>query len=317
MDTVRHTWPPIQLTTIISTFMLDIHQLAIFTKVAELKSFSRAAQEMYLTQPTISQHMTSLESYLGTKLFDRLGKEIALTKAGEVLYRYAKQIIALRGEAQQALEHFLGKKSGHLVLGASTIPGEYILPPLLGTFKKQYPEIRITLKIGDTEEIVDALLNHKIELGIIGAKISHARLKYTPFVEDELIIAVPKGHRWWKKTSVGVQDLNEEPFIMREAGSGTRISMEKRLHELGIATDSLNIIAEVGSTTAVKQAMKASLGISLISARAVEEEIKLKLLKKIPLKKVKFTRTFFIIQDKRRTASPLCKALVQFLSEQK
>ena len=297
--------------------MLDIHQLEIFSKVAELKSFSKAAQEMCLTQPTISQHMSSLESYLGTKLFDRLGKEVALTKAGEVLYRYAKQITALRREALQAIGHFLGKKSGHLTLGASTIPGEYILPPLLGQFKKQYPEIRTTLRIGDTEEIVDELLNNKIELGIIGAKITHSRLKYTPFVEDELIVAVPKGHRWWRKTSVGVQDLTDEPFIMREAGSGTRISMEKRLHELGIATDSLNIIAEVGSTTAVKQAIKAHLGISLISERAVEEEINLKLLKKIPIKKVKFTRTFFIIQDKKRTASPLCKALIQFLSKQK
>jgi DNA-binding transcriptional LysR family regulator len=297
--------------------MLDIHQLEIFTKVAELKSFSRAAQEMYLTQPTISQHMSSLESHLGTKLFDRLGKEVALTKAGEILYRYAKQITALRGEAQQAIGHFLGKKSGHLVLGASTIPGEYILPPLLGQFIKQYPGIRTTLRIGDTEEIVDELLNNTIELGIIGAKITHSRLKYTPFVEDELIIVVPKGHQWWRKTSVGVQDLTDEPFIMREAGSGTRISMEKRLHELGIAADSLNIIAEVGSTTAVKQAIKANLGISLISERAVEEEIKLKLLKKIPIKKAKFTRTFFIIRDKKRTASPLCEALIQFLSEQK
>jgi DNA-binding transcriptional LysR family regulator len=294
--------------------MLDIHQLEIFTKVAELKSFSKAAQEMYLTQPTISQHVTSLENYLGARLFDRLGKKVALTRAGEVLYKYAKQIIALRGEAQQALEHFLGKKSGHLVLGASTIPGEYILPSLIGQFKILYPEIRTTLRIGDTEEIVDDLLSSNIELGIIGA---NPRLKYLPFVEDELIVVVPRGHRWWKKPSIGVQDLTDEPFIMREKGSGTRISMEKRLHELGISPDSLKIIAEVGSTTAVKQAIKANLGISLISERAVEEEIRLKLLKKIPIKKVKFTRIFFIIQDKKRTASPLCKALIQFLSEQR
>ena len=297
--------------------MLDIHQLEIFTKVAELKSFSKAARKMYLTQPTVSQHMSSLESYIGTKLFDRLGKEVALTKAGEILYRYAKQITALRGEAQQALDHFLGKKTGHLVLGASTIPGEYILPPLLGQFKIVYPEIKITLRIGDTEEIVNELLNGTIELGIIGAKITHTRLKYSPFVEDELIVVVPKGHRWWLKKSIDVQELINLPFIMRETGSGTRISMEKRLHKLGISSDSLKIIAEVGSTTAVKQAIKANLGISLISERAVEEEIRLKLFKKIPLKKVNFKRTFFIIQDKKRTASPLCKALIQFLSEQK
>jgi len=297
--------------------MLDIHQLEIFAKVAELKNFSKAAQEMYLTQPTISQHVSSLENYLGIKLFDRMGKEVALTKAGEILYRYAKQITALRGEAQQALDHFRGKKSGHLTLGASTIPGEYILPSLLGKFKREYPSISVTLRIGDTEEIIDELLTSKIELGIIGAKISHARLHYTSFVEDELIVVVPRGHRWWKKTSIGIQELCDEPFIMREAGSGTRISMEKRLDEIGIPPDRLKIIAEVGSTTAVKQAIKAHLGVSLISERAVEEEIRLQQFRKVPLKKVEFKRTFFIIQDKKRSTSPLCKALIQFLSEQK
>ena len=297
--------------------MLDIHQLEIFTKVAELKSFSKAARAIYLTQPTVSQHISSLENYLGTKLFDRLGKEVALTKAGEILYRYAKQITALRGEAQQALDHFLGKKTGHLILGASTIPGEYILPPLLGQFKTAYPSIKITLRIGDTEEIVTELLGGTIELGVIGAKITHTRIKYSPFVEDELIVVVPKGHRWWQRKSIDVQELADEPFIMREEGSGTRISMEKRLHKLGVSSNDLKIIAEVGSTTAVKQAIKANLGISLISERAVEEEIRLKVLKKIPIKKVNFKRTFFIIRDKKRTASPLCKALIQFLSEQK
>jgi len=297
--------------------MFDIHKLEIFSKVAELKSFSRAAHEMYLTQPTVSQHITALENYLGLTLFDRMGKEVTLTKAGEILYQYAKQIITLTGEARQALDHFMGKKTGNLVLGASTIPGEYILPPLLGQFKILYPEIRITLKIGDTEEIVNALLNGNVELGIIGAKISNARLQYSRFLDDELIVVVPRGHRWWRKSCVDVHELVDEPFIMRESGSGTRISMEKRLQQLGISADSLKIIAEVGSTTAVKQSIKANLGISLISERAVEDEIKLKLLKKIPIKETKFTRTFFIIQDKKRTPSPLCKSLTHFLNKQR
>ena len=224
---------------------------------------------------------------------------------------------ALRGEAQQALDHFMGKKTGHLVLGASTIPGEYVLPSLLGQFKTLYPDIKMTLRIGDTEEIVHELLSGIIEFGIIGAKIINGRLKYLDFVEDQLVVAIPQGHRWWQKKSIDTQELKEEPFIMREKGSGTRISMERRLHKLGISSDDLNIIAEVGSTTAVKQAIKSNLGISLISERAVEEEIRLKIFKKAPIKKVRLNRTFFIVQDKKRTASPLCKAFVQFLSEQR
>lgn len=294
--------------------LLDIHQLEIFAKVTELRSFSKAAREMYLTQPTISQHIHALENYLGTKLLDRLGKEVLPTKAGEILYRYAKQMTTVRTEAQQALDHFLGKKSGHLTLGASTIPGEYILPSLLGQFKKNYPEISITLRIGDTEEITDALIARKIELGVVGAKVANPRLQYTPFVEDELIAVVPKGHRWWHRRSIAIEELTREPFIMREAGSGTRISMEKRLLSAGVTLESLKIIAEVGSTTAVKQAIKAKLGVSIISARAVEEEIKGKHFKKVPLKKVRFIRTFFIIRDKKQTISPLCNALIHFLT---
>jgi DNA-binding transcriptional LysR family regulator len=294
--------------------MLDIHQCEIFVQVAELKSFSKAAQRMYLTQPTVSQHICALESYLGARLFDRLGKEVALTRAGEVLYGYAKQITALRGKAQQALDLLMGKKSGNLILGASTIPGEYILPQQLGQFKAMYPGIRITIRIGDTGEIIDELLARKIELGIVGAKLVNPRLQFKAFVEDELILVVPKGHRWWKRASIALDELNQEPFIMREAGSGTRLNMEKHLHEHGIATDSLHVIAEVGSTTAVKQAIKARLGISLISERAVGEELKLGIFRKIAIRNVRLPRSFFIIQDKKQTPSPLCAALLQFLA---
>jgi DNA-binding transcriptional LysR family regulator len=294
--------------------MLDIHQCEIFVQVTELKSFSKAAQRMYLTQPTVSQHISALENHLGARLFDRLGKEVALTRAGEVLYGYAKQITALRVKALQALDLLMGKKSGDLILGASTIPGEYILPQQLGQFKTLYPAIRITIRIGDTGEIIDELLARKIEMGIVGAKIVNPRLQFKAFVEDELILVVPKGHRWWKRASIALDELNQEPFIMREAGSGTRLSMEKHLHDHGISADSLHIIAEVGSTTAVKQAIKARLGISLISERAVGEELKLGIFRKIAIRNVRLPRTFFIIQDRKQTPSPLCAALLQFLA---
>jgi DNA-binding transcriptional LysR family regulator len=208
----------------------------------------------------------------------------------------------------------MGKKSGNLILGASTIPGEYILPQQLGQFKAMYPGIRITIRIGDTGEIIDELLARKIELGIVGAKLVNPRLQFKAFVEDELILVVPKGHRWWKRASIALDELNQEPFIMREAGSGTRLNMEKHLHEHGIATDSLHVIAEVGSTTAVKQAIKARLGISLISERAVGEELKLGIFRKIAIRNVRLPRSFFIIQDKKQTPSPLCAALLQFLA---
>jgi len=149
--------------------VLDIHRLKIFVKVADLKSFSKAAQMLYLTQPTVSQHITSLEQFTGLALFDRTGRAAVLTKAGDLLYRYAVQIIRLQDEAEQALDHFRGKKSGHIVLGASTIPGEYVLPVLLGGFKELYADIQITIRISGTEGIIKELLDRTVELGIVGA----------------------------------------------------------------------------------------------------------------------------------------------------
>ncbi len=297
--------------------MLDIHRLKIFLKLAELKSFSLAARATYLTQPTVSQHMAALENYLGLTLFDRMGKEVRLTQAGDVLYRYAKQITCMTEEALQALELLKGKKSGYIVIGASTIPGEYILPAIIGHFKNLYPEIKIALKIGDTETITDDLLSHRIELGIVGAKLKNSKLKFSRYTQEELIVIVPPGHRWWNKASIEVKELLDEPFIMRERGSGTRISMERMFQLAGVLPEKLNIVAEVGSTTAVKQAVKANAGISIISELAVEEELRLKILKKTGIKNMQFIRTFYIVQDKKRTPSPLCKAFLGFLSKQK
>jgi len=296
--------------------MLDTHRLKIFISVAELKSFSRAAKELYLTQPTVSQHITTLESFLGITLLNRTGKGIFLTNEGKTLYKYAKQITALTDEALQSIELLKGMKTGSLTLGASTIPGEFILPNILGNFKKDYPEMKISIKISDTQKTINDLLEHSIEIGVIGAKVPNPELTYTQFLEDELILAVPKNHKWWNlKGKIEISDFIKEPFILREDGSGTLISMASTFKKLGIDKNELNIVAEVGSTTAVKQSIKAGLGISLVSERALSEELKLKTLKKISIKNVRFTRTFYIIRNRNTAPSPLSKAFIKFLSK--
>ena len=157
---------------------MDLRQLEVFCKVVELKSFSRAAEAIFLTQPTVSQHVSALESFFNLQLLDRMGKEILPTHAGELLYQYAQEILHLKEKACQSLSHYAGKKSGHLRVGASTIPGEYILPALIGSFKEQFPEITVTLSIGDTRQIVDAVTAGRIEIGVVGAKIRSEHLTY-------------------------------------------------------------------------------------------------------------------------------------------
>ena len=169
---------------------MDIRALEVFCKIVELKSFSRAAEAVYLTQPTLSGHIKGLEEFVGLKLLDRLGREVVPTKAGELLYGYAKQVLAMRNQAIQALEEYKGSLKGHLIIGGSNIPGEYVLPALLARFKARYPDVFMTLKIADSREIARGVLEGTYELGAVGAKFDDGQLVFLKFLEDELVLAL-------------------------------------------------------------------------------------------------------------------------------
>ncbi len=295
--------------------MLDLHRLKIFKKVAEMKSYTIAAKELYLTQPTVSQHIAQLEEYIGSKVFDRTSKEVLLTREGEILCKFAKKIIALTDEAEQTIKLYKGLKSGHIVIGASTIPGEYIIPSMLGRFRTAYPGINSSIRIGDTEEIIQLLIDYSVDIGIVGAKVENRQIDYTPFDKDELIIIVPSNHKWNKNSAVSTDEIVEEPFVLREKGSGTRITFERAIEKQGVNPQHLKVTAEMGSSTAVKQAVKAGLGVSVISKKAVTEELKYKLIKGLTVKGVDLTRPFYVIQNRKRTQSPLCRAFVDFIKK--
>jgi DNA-binding transcriptional LysR family regulator len=292
---------------------MDLWRLHIFCKVVELKSFSRAASAVYLSQPTVSSHIKDLEDHCECKLIDRLGREIAPTKAGELLYGYAAKMIALKESAEKALAEFQGKMRGHLTIGGSTIPGGYILPPLLGKFKEAYPEVTVTLIEGDTARIVQDTLEGRVEVGMVGAKAKETGLVQEKIMDDEMFLIVPGDHKWASRGHVSVQELMEEPFIMREPGSGTRKSIEQVLDKSEHWSRQLNVVAEMGSTEAVRQAIKAGVGISILSACAVADELAARSLKKVGIKGLSFKRAFYLILHKHRSKSPLCSAFVRFL----
>jgi DNA-binding transcriptional LysR family regulator len=292
---------------------MELRQLEVFCKVVELKSFSRAADAVFLTQPTISQHISALEKYFETKLLDRLGREIKPTHAGNLLYHYAREIIALREKASQELNKFLGKQEGHLRIGASTIPGEYILPQRIGSFKEKFPATTITLTIGDTRQIVEKLLQSDIELGVVGAQIKNDNLAYSPLVEDRVVLVIGRNHPLWERKNIRPSELIDIAVIQREEGSGTRISAEKALSSKGIDPRRLHVIAEMGSTESVKQCVLSGIGASFISERAIQKEQQMGLLRAVPIQGIEIKRNFFIIIQKKRTLSPLCKEFRNFL----
>jgi DNA-binding transcriptional LysR family regulator len=285
----------------------------IFCRVVDFQSFTKAAEALGLTQPTVSEHIRVLEESLGEKLVDRLGREILPTPAGKVLYRYAREIIQLRDKAVQAIGKFKGNLSGDLHVGASTIPGTYILPKLVGTFKASYPSIQLMLKIGGSGEIVRMVLEGKVEFGVIGARWEEKRITLEEIYSDELVLAVYKGHPWESRENVKLDELAGTPFVLRERSSGTRLVMTQALEAAGFSPSLLNVVAEMGSTEAVKEAIKARIGISIISSYAVKEEIERNSIFVVPLREICIQRPFFLAQRKNRELSPLCSAFLEHL----
>ena len=297
-----------------SSIDFDLRQLEIFCKVVELESFSKAADAVYLAQASVSERIANLEKMVGVKLLDRLGRRVVPTKAGELLYKHAVLLLDMKRTARLEMEGFLGVKQGEIHMGGSTIPGEYILPKVIGDFKDKHPAISVDLTIADTSEIETRVLEGTLELGVIGSKGSHKNLIYQELWEDELVLAIPAKHRWARKKLVSLADLLDEPFIVRELGSGTLKSMEASLRDPeSKGLGSLQVVARFGSSTAVKEGIKAGLGVSILSSRAIDTELKTGILKALKVKGLPMRRSFYLVRGRRRIASPLCQAMIDFL----
>jgi DNA-binding transcriptional LysR family regulator len=292
---------------------MDIWHLQVFQKVVEMKGFSSASKAVSLTQPTISSHIKELEAHYGCKLLDRLGKQALPTKAGELLYEYAGKLISLFAETESAMAEFTGNISGRLVMGGSTIPGSYILPRVIGQFVKQYPDVNITVIVGDTEQIIDEILNYRIEFSVVGAQTDSPKIDQQQLVADDMRLIVPADHPWAHKKQVSLEMMMSEPFIIREQGSGTLQSIQKSFAVRNKAASSLHITAELGSTAAVIQGIKNHVGISILSTIAVSEELAAGSLKALTIKNVNLKRHFYLTTHKDRTASPLCREFMGFL----
>jgi len=295
---------------------MDLRRLEVFAKVAELGSFSRAADALFLTQPTISEHVRALEVELGLSLLDRLGRGAIPTPAGRVLLEYARRMLKLAEEARQAVDHFQGRMSGTLLLGGSTIPGEYVLPALIGQFKAKYPDIAINLRVGSSRQVSDWVDEGRVEIGVVGARPALRTLVARELMTDELVVVVPAGHPFTTRKSIGLADVQSEPLVMREPGSGSRDAVERALSEAGTDLDAFRIAGEIGSTQAIKQAVRAGVGITIMSRRAVEDECRAGLLHCVKVRDLKVARSFYLITHRERTRSPLAEAFVAFVESQ-
>ncbi|TKB28291.1 LysR family transcriptional regulator [Desulfopila sp. IMCC35006] len=278
---------------------IETRHLKIFVTVYKARSFTKAAEKLFTSQPTVSEHMQNLEARLNCKLFDRLGRSILPTAEAEILYPRAIAIL----EDLQRLEEEIsatGKNvGGELILGASTIPGAYILPGVAASFKHEFPDISFEIQINDSAKIVEAVAGNELLLGVVGAKISSSKVRYQSFAEDELILAAAQDNP--APAEITLQELCHLPFIIRERGSGTRKSTEVLLARQQQTLSQLNICATLGSSAAVKEAIKANLGVSVISRHAIQDELTSGKIKEIHIPGLTMKRNFYVVTPTRRT----------------
>jgi DNA-binding transcriptional LysR family regulator len=297
---------------------MDMKHLKTFCKVAETGGFTRAGEAIYLTQPTVSGHIASLEQTVGLKLFDRLGRRIALTNGGQILYRYAKEILRLRDEALNAISEFSHLIKGRITIGGSTIPGEYFLPKVMGSFQREVPGISINLIIADSQEIIDMLRAGEIEIGVVGMRVDDEGIVAYPLFHDRVIICAAAGHPLASRRAISWEELRAAPLLMRERGSGTRQTFERHVAAAGLRMDDLRVIGEMGSSTAVKEGVKAGIGLGVISDLAVREDIERGTITEVSVQgQGAMERTFFVAVPRGRDLSPPARRFLEFLQAQR
>ena len=287
----------------------DLHQLRIFVEVVREKSFSRAAENLMISQPTVSVHIQNLEAALGVKLIDRVSRKALPTEAGERLYRYANSILKLSDRALEAMKGYRDTVEGEVVVAASTIPGNYLLPTYIARFVERYPQCRVKVNITDSAEAVSQVANREVPVAFVGAKYPEKLLQFHPLVEDHLVVVVPADHQLSQRESIGLKELVDYPMVMREEGSGTRLKWEQALREAGVSPASLKTVAEVGSVVAVLEAVKAGVGIAVVSRFAIESVSDG--LKVLEFEGAQIRRWFYMVTNTRLTLSPAAERFIE------
>jgi len=291
---------------------MTLRQLEVFLAIVRARSYRQAAEALHASQPALSQHIRELEGELGVRLFDRLTRGVILTEAGRLLEERAKRVFATLTDVRDVLGELQGLKRGSLLVGASTTPGIYVLPAIIGTFRRRHPGIDLQLRIANSRAIEDAIRAHDVDLGVVGGHgLAPGEECLAAGLADELVLIVSPRHRWAGRREVAPAELTDEPLLVREEGSATRRVTERALDQAGIRR---RVSMELGHTEAIKQAVMAGLGVAFVSVHAVRGEVADRRLAAVRLRRLRIRRHFHVIHSEARTMSAGARALVTLLS---
>jgi len=295
---------------------MNLRQLEVFIAVADSRSFSKGAEATFITQSTVSQNISALEEEFGIKLFDRTGKGAVLTAGGKVLLERARRVLHYAMEIPPAMDRFKGLEEASLRIAGSSIPGEYLLPPLLPLLLARYPGLNITLTQGNSQQIHDWIMSEHVEYGVVGGHVEKEGLEVTPLtVKDEIVLVAPSGHRWANGGPIPSMGLLDEPFVVREAGSGTGQNTISALRNVGISAEALRKVVILGSNNAIKHAVISGVGVSFVSAISVEDELQQGLLVRVPIEGVTINNRFYLVKRKKRKLSPAANIFYDVIME--
>jgi len=291
---------------------MDTRQLAAFVAVMEKKSFSQAAERLGVTQPAVSLQIRSLEERLGRQLLDRSGRRVEPTEAGRLLYRRAQRILQLEEQLVDDLaEEETGRLHGMLSIGASTGPGGHLVPLLLCEFQQEHPDLAVSLVISDTDRVIEQVADRELELGVVGALRRHRSLEFEPIARDEIVLAVPPGHRYAGK-EMPVERLREEKHIVMQAGAGVRHVIEDELRSSGIRIRELDSKLELGLQESVKSAVAAGFGVTFISRTAIEGELATGTIAAARVRGFDPARQIYVVRAAGRSTTRAAEAFLEF-----
>ncbi|MEG0371326.1 MAG: selenium metabolism-associated LysR family transcriptional regulator [Clostridium sp.] len=290
---------------------MDFKQIEAFVNVAKYKSFSKAADAIYLSQPTISAHIASLEQELSTNLFDRNGKDIRLTHGGTLFLEYAINLTNIRNTAITNIANYNNKIAGKLTIASSTAPCRFILPKLVSSFRSSYNEVTFDVKEESTKNVVSMIIGGESEIGIVGEHLKDPRLKYSKISEDNLVLV---SNNKDLPEDLELDDLYNELFILREKGSATRNTFEAALESNGHSPSKLKVLAEVSSLEAVIQFVKTGTGLSVVSELSCEDYISSGLIRKHNVTGLKISRSIYAVIHNKRTLSPASRAFYKHIT---
>ncbi|MEG3638831.1 selenium metabolism-associated LysR family transcriptional regulator [Magnetococcus sp. PR-3] len=290
-------------------------RLRVFYAVAKHLSFTRAAEELYLTQPAVTFQIRQLEEHFDTRLFDRHHNRISLTEAGQEVYSYAERILDLYRETEKAVSELTGVTRGVVKVGASTTIGEYLLPRILSDYRDQFNDVQIRLSIDNTRTVVRKLEDATIDVGMIEGPVKNKNIAREGCLDDELVIILPPDHPLISLDEIPVKELKAYPFVSREEGSGTRQVVHDHLLQAGLPYDQLDIVLELGSTEAVKGSVEGGIGIGVVSSASLIKELKLGTLVAKRVQGVRITRTINFIHQKQKFRSKAVEAFINFAKD--